>query len=133
MCHHKSNATKPKPRASPRTNYGWTPMPTFSEKPQKQINPSDLSSSDVASLKTNDAFMYYSIPSARKAAILNKPVDMQREVGPVTRQSRISFECYGDLLLEDLINDTAVESNSDTEPDNDLFMAFLESCKFFDK
>jgi hypothetical protein len=45
---------------------------TIFEKPVKQIN---LDSSDVASLKTKDPFMYYSIPGVRMASMLDKEID----------------------------------------------------------
>lgn len=87
-----------------------------------------MTSSDLASLKRNDAFMYYSIPTARAAAMHGKDVDPSllrvdastsspsseeettsrkaRKVSrKVTRQRRVSTECHPDLMLEELFSD----------------------------
>jgi hypothetical protein len=103
-------------------------VPTFVERPVEQLEVSNLTSSDLASLKRNDAFMYYSIPTARAAAMHGKDVDPSllrvdastsspsseeettsrkaRKVSrKVTRQRRVSTECHPDLMLEELFSD----------------------------
>lgn len=83
-------------------------------------------------MKEHDAFLYYSIPSVRRAQLRLQDVDMSRleqeddlsmiqrqrrssssssrvESTPsnttVKRQTRVSFECYTDLLMEDLFGE----------------------------
>ncbi|KAL7475556.1 hypothetical protein ACHAW6_001469 [Cyclotella cf. meneghiniana] len=82
----------------------------------QHMDVSDLTSSDLASLKRNDPFMYYSIPSARKAALHCEDdfmfVDLEKSKCntstelTVTRQRRISTECHPDLLMEQMFTDT---------------------------
>jgi hypothetical protein len=47
-----------------------------SEKPRKQVDIQRISSSDLASLKETDAFMYYSIPSVRGAEWRDEDVNL---------------------------------------------------------
>ena len=99
------------------------------EKPKTEINIKDISADDLKSLKQKDPFLYYSIPGVRSAKLLLKDVDLsnlgapimsrscvpcpsrmqttsrgkaaQQEQTVVTHTSRITFECYPDVLLED--------------------------------
>ena len=98
------------------------------------IDTSLLKEEDLKTLKKQDPFFYFSIPAARNAAHLAREVDMsclkggisRRESFPsplksvpstkVERQSRISFECHPDLILEGLIDDVDVW-NMDTRED----------------
>lgn len=123
---------------------------TVFEKPQKKLDIKDITFSDLASLKKSDPFMYYSIPAIRKAVLYGKEVDsseismpisdqIQRTMrgrsskNQVTRQSRISFECYTDLLLEDLtdnFNSVCLDHNeqkNESMDQNDFFKQ-LFSC-----
>ena len=94
---------------------------TVFEKPEKKLDTKDITFSDLASLKKSDPFMYYSIPAIRRAVLHGKEVDSSEIFMPisdriprkttdrssksqVTRQSRISFECYADVLLKDLMD-----------------------------
>ena len=92
-------------------------VPTFPvERAPQHMDVSDLTSSDLASLKRNDPFMYYSIPSAKNAALHCEDVSMfvglekskrnSSTALSVTRQRRISTECHPDLLLEKMFADT---------------------------
>ena len=103
-------------------------VPTFVQKAEEQIEVTNLKSSDIASLKANDPFMYYSIPAARNAAMKGKEVDLSlfhvdapsscvaantegrtRKVPKisckVTRQRRVSTECHPNLLWDDILRD----------------------------
>ncbi|KAL3804652.1 hypothetical protein HJC23_008467 [Cyclotella cryptica] len=113
------------------------PVATVFEKTLKKLDIKDITSSDLASLKKSDPFMYYSIPAIRKATLHCTHLDLstvsnltsdqvprtssdRSSESEVTRKSRISFECHTDLLLEDLMDNF----NSDyCEPmgQNDLF------------
>lgn len=88
-----------------------------------------LKKEDLQALKEHDPFLYYSIPGVRAATIQsNGSVDMlslrrggniprRATFAPrinstptkveVERQSRISFECHVDLLLDDRMNEMA--------------------------
>jgi len=123
---------------------------TVFEKPQKKLDIKDITFSDLASLKKSDPFMYYSIPAIRKAVLNGKEVDSSEISMPisdqilrtmrdrssksqVTRQSRMSFECYTDLLLEDPIdnfNSVCRDHNDQkNEPmDQNDFFKQLFSC-----
>ena len=107
-------------------NFMTVSVPTFAEKRKKHIEVNDLTSSDIELLKMNDPFMYYSIPAVRKATLQGKKVvpfllkfdspsnsmalhEESSSQGPkktkVTRQSRISTECYPDFKVEEIICD----------------------------
>ncbi|KAL7481234.1 hypothetical protein ACHAW6_006909 [Cyclotella cf. meneghiniana] len=83
-------------------------VPTFPvETAPQHMDVSDLTSSNLASLKRNDPFMYYSIPSAKNAALhCEKSKRNSSTELSVTRQRRISTECHPDLLLEKMLTDT---------------------------
>lgn len=72
---------------------------TFKEKVPKQIDTRHLSMADLDVLKHEDAFMYYSIPAVKKAALKGRDVDLQdvHDSRSVKRSSVISFES-ADLL-----------------------------------
>ncbi|KAL3793211.1 hypothetical protein HJC23_000753 [Cyclotella cryptica] len=121
---------------------------TIFEKPVKQLNLGELNSSDVAALRTKDPFMYYSIPTLKKAAVLqtefdlssfNASTNLSRRVSRthektgdneqlshiVSKKCRISFECHAYLLLEDLFR--GVDFVESVEDDNsfDVFLSSL--------
>jgi hypothetical protein len=114
-----------------------------------QINMKDLTTKDdLATLKKNDPFMYYSIPAVRDAAYLLEEVDlsnfekssirrnciscpsrMQTEgissTRTVERRTCISFECHADLLMADFLDDDDEEDDEEEkkqEEDNDIDM-----------
>ncbi|KAL3804661.1 hypothetical protein HJC23_008476 [Cyclotella cryptica] len=114
------------------------PVATVFEKPQKELSVKELTSSDLAALKKNDPFMYYSIPSIRKAALHFKKIDVITLTTPasdqtptkctdrssesrITRQSRLSFDCHTDLLLEDFIGSYSSAHPHDIDLENDHF------------
>lgn len=90
----------------------------FERPPAKRVHIKDLDSSKVASLKTSDPFLYYSIPAVSQAAMLNQDVDIatfdkssnlgkkqkpsssEENATIITRKSRLSFECYYDLHFD---------------------------------
>lgn len=106
------------------------------------MNLHDLDSSDVVALKTNDPFMYYSIPEVHSAAMRHRSVDMsrfdasnvspseerRRDDGVVTRKSCISYEVHADLLMEDLLNEieSAPRPETDDSEDDFDFLSVLE-------
>jgi hypothetical protein len=83
--------------------------PTFAPKSKpRQICINNMSPKDLAVLKKKDPFLYYSIPAIRDAKLHMKKVNQSgnsKSDNPlkVTRQSCISFECYPDVAVEDLI------------------------------
>lgn len=105
------------------------PVPTQEPEPL-EVDISNLTAEDLQAMKEHDAFLYYSIPSVRRAQILRlQDVDVSRleqeddlsiqrqrrssssriESTPsnttVKRQTRVSFECHTDLLMEDLLGE----------------------------
>ncbi|KAL7479266.1 hypothetical protein ACHAW6_005005 [Cyclotella cf. meneghiniana] len=94
---------------------------TVFERPRKEMDIRDITSTDLPALKKNDPFMYYSIPSIRKAALHFKEINAatltvstsdeatgrspgRSSKSKVTRQSRMTFECHPDLQLDGLMN-----------------------------
>jgi hypothetical protein len=84
-------------------------VPTFHEECTEEIDPSSLSTVELAALKTNNPFMYYSIPQLRDAELSGNDMDFaslassmknERSV-PVSRKKRISTECHPDILFKD--------------------------------
>ena len=95
---------------------------TFREKTPKQLEARrHLTSADLASLKESDPFMYYSIPSVKKAVWEGREVDFDVELtNPVKRSSAISFENADDLCMV-FDDNTASVANGDHE--EDLFLS----------
>ncbi|KAL3804669.1 hypothetical protein HJC23_008484 [Cyclotella cryptica] len=123
---------------------------TVFEKPATKLDVNNIRSShDLDALRESDPFMYYSIPSVRKAAMHQQPVDISALTPPisddntvrmpksrscesqVTRQTRVSFECHTDLLFEDLaeFNSDIVNEHLRLDYNDDLFKNFLLSVK----
>ena len=67
-------------------------IPTFGEKPSKQLFTKHLTSKDLETLKEEDPFMYYSIPEVRKAVFAGKDVDLTTAAPVVKRRRVISYE-----------------------------------------
>jgi hypothetical protein len=108
---------------------------TIFEKPTKKIDLSSLDSSDVAALKTEDPFMYYSIKSATNVhqgseMTLNRSgqhyKDIEQEALIVERKSRVSYETYPDLNLTSGRPVTAAEA-AEFESDLYSFILVLEN------
>ena len=68
-------------------------LPTFRAKKAKILD-TRLSSADLAALKEEDPFMYYSIPAVKKAVWEGRPVDFEVSLfdEPVKRRVSISFD-----------------------------------------
>ena len=112
---------------------------TIFEKQSKQINLKDLDSSEVTSLKTQDPFLYYSIPAVMQASRLHQDVDVSafdslkdsessnEKPNPaagdkdiITRKSKVSFESYPDF-------DTGATSAATNEAQlEEQFYAYLK-------
>lgn len=83
--------------------------------PKHNIGTRYLSIADVDVLKHKDAFMYYSIPAVRKAALEGRDVDLQgvHDSRMVERASAISYESAdlaGDLDFETMMDDLDIPS-----------------------
>ncbi|KAL3784258.1 hypothetical protein ACHAWO_005035 [Cyclotella atomus] len=87
---------------------------TVFEKPVEQVDIGGLSSNELASLRANDPWTYYSIPAHKSALVHDEfqvtdktkaPVDKkQKKACIVTRKTRFSCEVYPDLLLTEVDN-----------------------------
>lgn len=125
---------------------------TVFETPEKKLDVNEIRSSrDLDALRESDPFMYYSIPSVRKAALHHKDVDVSVLTVPIsddtqrtskdrpneshiTRQTRVSFECHSDLLIfEDIMtefdNVDLVNEHLRLENNDDFFKNYLLSAK----
>ncbi len=105
---------------------------------KKEIDTRYLNAQDLETLKKQDPFLYYSLPSSvrRSNAVGNRDMDYMPSplIGkstamPMTkltstkveRRSCISFECHTDLLLEDeWLNDADAAANERFEVDVDF-------------
>ena len=86
-------------------------VPTIQEEPQcqpkvKEINVNHLNEDDLKKLKTQDPFLYYSIPGVSKAKLSGTPVDhtkvLQESLGSVQRKTRVSTESDPSISLGDI-------------------------------
>jgi hypothetical protein len=78
-------------------------VPTFHEERPRSVDASSLSQSELAKLKVEDPFMYYSIPSVRVAELSGNAVDAP-SAGTVVRMQRITAELHPGELVEDVLN-----------------------------
>mmetsp|Transcript_10310 Transcript_10310/g.15290 ORF Transcript_10310/g.15290 Transcript_10310/m.15290 type:complete len:126 (+) Transcript_10310:125-502(+) len=76
------------------------------------IDTSNLNEQDFDFLKNQDPFLYYSIPAVRQAEVVHiRDIDVSdiqvqgKGSHKVERQSRISFECPMDVLMDDMMED----------------------------
>ena len=117
-----------------------TAQPLTAQTPKKIIDLGNTSSEDLKSMKENDPFMFYSIPGARRATMLNQDIDTShldntidrrlsvsscpgRFQSPqvVARSTCISVEAHPDVFLEDaLLEDVDVEEDFDFDFTDDL-------------
>jgi hypothetical protein len=116
MC-NSGKRTSPKPKATARrltssqaTNAQeeedspFFVVPTFRKERPRSVDVSSLSQSELAKLKTEDPFMYFSIPTVRIAELSGKDVDVPL-AGTVSRMQRITAEIHPDILVEDIVHD----------------------------
>jgi len=103
-----------------------------------QIDISKLNEDDLKLLKTQDPFLYHSIPSVNKAKLIIKPIDHTRVIQDATatlassavisRRTRVTTECHATLILDDLVMDEVFSTDDDhrhshaatSEPATDL-------------
>jgi hypothetical protein len=92
------------------------PVKTFRDEIQiaKEVDVSILSSSELSNLKSQDPFMWCSIPQVRTAEMSGDDIDTvslassikTKCTAPITRSRRISTECHpGHLLQADFLKD----------------------------
>jgi len=83
-----------------------------------------LNEDDLKLLKTQDPFLYHSIPSVNKAKLNIKPIDYTRVIkdasattlessSMISRRTRVSTECHATLILDDLAMDEVLLSTDD--------------------
>ena len=92
-------------------------IPTTGSPKQREVDISNISNEDLQALREKDAFLYYSIPSVRRAElgfgdssrssrVLDSPAAASEEASTtVKRCTRVSFECHTDLLMEDYLSE----------------------------
>lgn len=91
-----------------------------------QIDISKLNEDDLKILKTQDPFLYHSIPSVNKAKLTIKPIDHTRVIqdasattlessssSMISRKTRVTTECHATLILDDLAMDEVLLSTDD--------------------
>ena len=92
-------------------------IPTAGSPEQREVDISNISNEDLQALREKDAFLYYSIPSVRRAELgfsdssrSSRVLDSQAPAAAeasttVKRCTRVSFECHTDLLMEDYLSE----------------------------
>ncbi len=90
-------------------------IPTAGSPEQREVDISNISHEDLQALRKKDAFLYYSIPSVRRAELgfsdssrFSRVLDSQAPAAASTtvkRCTRVSFECHSDLLMEDYLSE----------------------------
>ncbi len=91
-------------------------IPTAGSPEQREVDISNLSHEDLQALRKKDAFLYYSIPSVRRAElgfsdssrssrVLDSSAAAAEASTTVKRCTRVSFECHTDLLMEDYLSE----------------------------
>jgi len=90
-------------------------IPTAGSPEQREVDISNISHEDLQALRKKDAFLYYSIPSVRRAELgfsdssrSSRALDSQAPAAASTtvkRCTRVSFECHTDLLMEDYLSE----------------------------
>ena len=102
-------------------------IPTFQETTSKQLDSGlRLSSSDLALLKEDDAFMYYSLPAVKKAQREGKRVDFDIELKkPVKRCSIISFETIDIPSLGEAYYDECSSDSVRNNEEDDFFRSSI--------
>ena len=89
-----------------------------------QIDISTLNEDDLKLLKSQDPFLYHSIPSVNKAKLTIKPINHTQVIQDVSattlessavisRRTRVSTECHATLILDDLMAMDGVFSTDD--------------------
>ena len=107
---NKKNASSASSRSESEVLTKTAPVCACAPEPT-EIDISNLSAEDLQSLKQEDPFLYYSIPSVRRAALhfaqpeLSGSRCLEESTTVVKRRTRVSFECHSDLLMEDLLGD----------------------------
>ena len=86
-----------------------------------QIDISKLNEDDLKLLKTQDPFLYHSIPSVNKAKLTIKPIDHTRVIQDATatlelsaiisRRTRVSTECHATLILDDVMDEVLLSTD----------------------
>jgi hypothetical protein len=125
MCISNKNKVSPsKPEATSKQNQTLADsftsasiaVPTFRDVPHREVHVASLSSSKLNALKSEDPFMYYSIPNVRNAELNGSLVDAASLAAKVTaecksatisRQQRLTTECHPDMMYKDLGDCTA--------------------------
>lgn len=152
MCNPAESSKPALASSTPMNSTSFVHCETIFEKPTKQLNLKALNSSDVAALKKKDPFMYYSIPTLKRAAVLQTGFDLSSfdasttlsrppfkkreeadddELVPhiVSRKCRISFECHTYLLLEDIFSGIDVVESVEDDLSFDVFLSSLQNCQ----
>jgi hypothetical protein len=98
---------------------------TVFEKETRELRTQNMSSSDLASLKQEDSFMYYSIPGVKKAIWGGRSVDLQDVTSSrvVKRRTAISFES-ADLM--DGFHVASMTAGDGHAYDDELLVSFYD-------
>ncbi len=113
-------------------------IPTAGSPEQTEVDISNINHEDLQALREKDAFLYYSIPSVRRAElgfsdssrssrVLDSPAAAEASASTtVKRCTRVSFECHTDLLMEEYLSE--LDEQFDEE---DLARIDLQLSRFF--
>lgn len=95
-------------------------VPTIMHKPRpREVDISQMNETELQLLKTQDPFLYHSIPSIKKAKLSAHPIDHTKVLQDVatqpasdhiiSRQTRVSTECHASLAIEGFIDEILLD------------------------
>ena len=111
-------------------------LPTKTSTKQQQVRINDTSPQAMVLLKKKDPYLYYSIQAVKKAALINKDVDVSDLLNTgthgieVKRQSRISFESRRDNFLEEYFEINADGFNDSQDVSKEDLCPYLVHFEF---
>ena len=94
-------------------------VPTIREVRPRSVDVSSLSNSELAMLKVEDPFMYYSIPSVCIAELSGNAAEAP-PAGTVVRMQHITAELYPDVLDEDSMTNSKLMKQMAREVQKEL-------------
>ena len=95
-------------------------VPTIMHKPRpREVDISQMNETELQLLKTQDPFLYHSIPQIKKAKLGVHPIDHTKVLQDVatqsssdhiiSRQTRVSTECHASLAIEGFIDEILLD------------------------
>jgi hypothetical protein len=106
--HPRESSEKQNDSRNAHTSTSSIKVKTFRDEITQEVDVSLLSSSELTNLKTQDPFLWYSIPQVRTAEMNGDEIDTvslassikSKCTAPISRSRRISTECHPGCLIQ---------------------------------